>query len=88
MMTMTPISPRSGNEYMHRKPEPYRDHVRRKLTAYHRYVRLGCIAQHLLQYLARYFHRDVGKYFRIWLRTMNPGQAPSDAVVAQALRNT
>jgi hypothetical protein len=88
MMTMTPISRRSGNQYLHRKSDHYRDHVRRKLTAYHRYVQLGCIAQGLLQYLALYFHRDVWAHFRSWLRTMNPDQPPSEAVVVQALRNT
>lgn len=87
MMAMTPISRRSGNQYMHRKPKHYRDHVRRKLAAYHRYVQLGCIAQGLLQYLALYFRRDVWAHFRSWLRTMNPAQPPSEAVVAQALRN-
>ena len=88
MMAMTPLPRRSGNQYMHRKPKHYRDHVRRKLAAYHRYVQLGCIAQGLLQYLALYFRRDVWAHFRSWLRTMNPAQPPSEAVVAQALRNT
>ena len=85
---MTPIARRSGNQYLHRKSKPYRDHVHRKLAAYHRYVQLGCIAQGLLQYLAFYFRRDVWTHFRSWLRTMNPAQPPSEAVVAQALRNT
>lgn len=88
MMTMTPIARRAGNQYLHRKSERYRRNVRRKLAAYHRYVQLGCIAQGLLQYLALYFRRDVWTHFRSWLRTMNPAQPPSEAVVAQALRNT
>ncbi len=88
MMSMTPITRRSGNQYLHRKSERYRNHVRRKLAAYHRYVQLGCIAQGLLQYLALYFRSDVWRHFRSWLRTMNPAQPPSEAVVAQALRNT
>jgi hypothetical protein len=88
MMAMTPISRRSGNQYLHRKSKHYRDHVRRKLAAYHRYVQLGCIAQGLLQYLALYFRRHVWAHFRSWLRTMNPAQPPLEAVVAQVLRNT
>jgi DDE superfamily endonuclease len=88
MMAMTPLSRRSGNQYLHRKAEDYRHQVRRKLAAYHRYVQLGCIAQGLLQYLALYFRADVWTYFRSWLRTMKPAQPPSEAVVAQALRNT
>jgi hypothetical protein len=68
--------------------DDYRRLVRRKLAAYHRYVQLGCIAQGLLQYLALYHHHQVWKLFRSWLRTMKPALPPSEAVVAQALRNT
>ena len=85
---MTLLSRRSGNQYLHRKTEAYRKQVRRKLDAYHCYVQLGCIAQGLLQYLALSFRTDVWTYFRSWLRTMKPAQPPSEAVVAQALRNT
>lgn len=87
MMMMTPRSTRSGNQYLHRKSADYRDQVRRKLGAYHRYVQLGCIAQGLLQYLALYFRPSVWAHFRSWLRTMKPAQPPSEAVVAQALRD-
>ncbi len=85
---MTPLARRSGNQYLHRASADYRRQVRRKLDTYHRYVQLGCIAQGLLQYLALYFRIEVWGYFRGWLRTMNPAQPPSEAVVAQALRNT
>jgi hypothetical protein len=88
MMTMKPLSRRSGNQYLHRTSEDYRRLVRRKLEAYHRYVLLGCIAQGLLQYLALSFRVQVWRSSRSWLRTMNPPQPPSEAVVAQALRNT
>ena len=88
MATMTPLSRRSGNQYLHRKSQDYREQVRRKLDAYHRYVQLGCIAQGLLQYLALSFRADVWTHFRSWLRTMKPAEPPSEAVVAQALRNT
>jgi hypothetical protein len=88
MRTMTPLSRRSGNQYLHRQSYDYRRQVRRKLEAYHRYVQLGCIAQGLLQYLALSFRTEVWGSFRSWLRTMNPAQAPSEAVVAHALRHT
>jgi hypothetical protein len=88
MMAMTPLARCSGNQYLHRTSDDYRRLVRRKLDAYHRYVLLGCIAQGLLQYLALYFRVEVWRHFRSWLRTMNPAQPPSEAVVAQALRNT
>jgi hypothetical protein len=88
MRTMTPLSRRSGNQYLHRQSHDYRQQVRRKLEAYHRYVQLGCIAQGLLQYLALSFRAEVWGSFRSWLRTMNPTQPPSEAVVAHALRHT
>ena len=85
---MTPRSRCSGNQYLHRQSDDYRQQVRRKLAAYHRYVQLGCIAQGLLQYLALSCRAEVWGSFRSWLRTMNPAQPPSEAVVAHALRHT
>jgi hypothetical protein len=88
MMEMTPISRRSGNQYLHMKTERYRAMVRRKMLAYHRYVQLGCVAQGLLQHLALNFRTKVWLLFGSWLRTMKTSAPPSEAVVAQALRNT
>jgi DDE superfamily endonuclease len=88
MKLMKPHPHTSGNQYLHRTDQPYRDGVRRKLTAYHRYVQLGCVAQGLLQYLALAYGPRVWAQFKGWLRTMNPHHAPSEAVVAQALRDS
>jgi len=88
MMEMTPISRRSGNQYLHMKTERYRSLVRRKMLAYHRYVQLGCVAQGLLQHLALNFRTTVWARFGSWLRTMKTAEPPSEAVAAQALRNT
>lgn len=88
MMAMEPITRRSGNQYMHRKSEEYRNGVRRKIAAYHRYVQLGCIAQGILQHLAINYRIDVWRCFRSWLRTMRPDAVPTEMVVATALRNT
>lgn len=88
MKLMTPHPRTSGNQYLHRTDQAYRDGVRRKLAAYHRYVQLGCVAQGLLQYLALAHGPDVWAQFKGWLRTMNPHHAPSEAVVAQALRDS
>ena len=85
---MDRIPRRSGDQHLHMKTERYRILVRRKMLAYHRYVQLGCIAQGLLQHLALNFRADVWSRFRSWLRTMNTAQPPSEAVVAQALRNS
>jgi len=52
------------------------------------YVQLGCIAQGLLQHLAINHTAQVWRCFRSWLRTMNPAMAPSELIVASALRTT
>ncbi len=88
MMWMTPTRRRSGNQYMHRKSEKYREMVRNKVAAYHRYVQLGCIAQGLLQYLSVKFPAEVWRHFNSWLRTMNTDRSPSEMVVGQALRSS
>jgi hypothetical protein len=88
MMAMAPLRRVSGNQYMHHRSEPYRQQVRRKLAAYHRYVQLGCIAQGLLQYLAISRGPTVWQLFRSWLRTMHRDRPPSELVVAHALRTS
>jgi len=86
MMAMTPIRKRSGKQHLHRKTEEYRQQVKRKMGAYHRYVQLGCVAQGMLQYLSVTFGNKVWLHFKSWLRTMKLDKAPSEMVVAQALR--
>jgi hypothetical protein len=78
----------SGNQDIRKQPRRYKEAVRRKIAAYHRFVQLGCIAQGLLQLLALEHRPSVWMRFRSWLRTMNPEQPPSESVVAQALRTT
>jgi hypothetical protein len=78
----------SGNQDIRKRSRRYKEAVRRKLAAYHRFVQLGCIAQGLLQLLALEHRPTVWQRFRSWLRTMNPEQPPSESVVAQALRTT
>lgn len=88
MMWMTPIRRRSGNQHLHHKSEKYREQVRIKMGAYHRYVQLGCIAQGLLQYLSVRFGPQVWRHFGSWLRTMKTDRSPSEMVVGQALRSS
>lgn len=88
MLTMTPIRRPSGNQYLHREDETYRQAVRRKLAAYHRHVQLGCVAQGLLQHLAINFRVEVWEAFRGWLQTMRPDRPPSEHTVAEALRTS
>ena len=88
MQMMKPRSrTKSGDVYLHRESKEYRRLVERKIRAYHRFIQFGCIAQGLLQYLSICFRQQVWLCFGSWMRTMNTSQAPSEAVVATALRN-
>jgi hypothetical protein len=88
MAVMTPLRRVSGNQHLHRKSEDYRTAVRRKIDAYHRHIQLGLIAQGLLQILSATQPKMVWRSFGSWIRTVRPGLAPSEQVVAIALRNT
>jgi len=88
MAAMTPLRRVSGNQYLHHKSDAYRDAVRRKIAAYHRHMQLGLIAQGLMQILAAQAPKQVWRSFGSWIRTIRDGLAPSEQVVAAALRNT
>ena len=88
MAAMTPLRRVSGNQYLHRKSDAYRNAVRRKIAAYHRHIQLGLIAQGLLQILSATKPTLIWQSFGSWIRTVRPGLAPSELVVAIALRNT
>lgn len=88
MKAMIPIKKSSGNQYMHRKSESYRNGVRRKIGAYHRHIQIGLIAQGLLQYLASVYPEMVWSNFGSWIRTIRPGICPSEHVTSIALRNS
>jgi hypothetical protein len=62
--------------------------VWRKISAYHRFIQLGCIAHGLLLHLSIRFRPEIWDRFRSWLRTMHPELLPSELVVGQALRNS
>lgn len=88
MAAMTPLRRVSGNQYLHHKSDAYRNAVRRKIAAYHRHIQLGLIAQGLLQILSATQPKLVWRSFGSWIRTVRPGLAPSEQVVAVALRST
>jgi len=88
MRDMKPLRRRNGNQYLHRESQRYRDGVKRKLDAYHRFVHAGIVAQGLLQYLSCTCPALVWASFGSWLRTVRPGIPPSEMVCAAALRNT
>jgi len=88
MAAMRPLRRVSGNQYLHHQSEAYGHAVRRKIAAYHRHLQLGLIAQGLLQILAATTPKSVWRSFGSWIRTVRSGLAPSEQVVAIALRNT
>jgi hypothetical protein len=88
MKEMKPLRRGSGNQHLHRKSPEYRDGVKRKVNAYHVFIQAGVISQGLLQYLAAVAPTQVWNSFGSWLRTIRPGVAPSELVVASALRQT
>jgi hypothetical protein len=83
-----PLRRRSGNQHLHRESQKDRDGVKRKIHAYHVFMQAGVISQGLLQYLAAVAPTQVWNSFGSWLRTIRPGVAPSEFVVARALRHT
>ena len=88
MKTMDKIGSRSGDQYLHRKTDQYRDAIRRKLAAYHRYIQIALISQGVLQCIATTTPALVWSSFGSWLCTIRPGIPPSELVVMIALRNS
>lgn len=86
MSDMKPLRRRRGNQYLHRETKRYRDHVIRKMRAYHLFVHVGIVAQGLLQYLAITCPDLIWRSFGSWIRTIRPGIPPSEMVTAMALR--
>jgi hypothetical protein len=64
MKEMKPIRRKEGKQYLHKKSAAYREAVKRKMKAYHRFAQLGCIAQGLLQYLSLMHGKEVWAQFR------------------------
>jgi hypothetical protein len=88
MKAMIPIQKRAGDQFMHKHSEKYRQSVRRKLDAYHRFIQIGLISQGLLQYLSVCFPDLVWTKFNSYIRTIRPGIPPSEYVTSLALRNS
>ncbi len=88
MAAMKPLRRGSGNQHLHRESVEYRHAVRRKVSAYHRHIQLGLIAQGLLQILSATTPKLVWRSFGSWIRTIRPGLAPSEQVAAIAMRHT
>lgn len=87
MKGMDKVKRGSLGQYLHRKPQEYRDTVLQKVRAYECHVQAGLIAQGLLQYLAIHFSKEVWASFSSWIRTIRPNVLPSEAIVAKSLRS-
>jgi hypothetical protein len=87
MMDMKPLRRGTGDQFLHRESEQYRNAVRRKLGAYHRHIQIGLVAQGLLQCLAATQPKLVWAHFASWLRTRRSPACPSEFVVSTALRH-
>jgi len=88
MKEMEPIRRGVTKQYMHRKPDEYRNQISRKLKAFHAHIAFGCLVQGLALHLSLNFRSQVWASFNGWLRTFNKTQEPSELVVASALRST
>ena len=85
---MKPLRRKNGNQYMHHESPEYRQAVRRKLDAYHRFIQTGVVAQGIMVALATTVPGIVWRSFGSWPRTIRPEQCPSEMVVGIALRNS
>jgi len=86
MRAMVPLHRGAGDQYLpHRSPR-YRQAVQRKFTAYHRYLQVALVAQGLLLCLSALQPKLIWTHFGSWLRTVRQPHAPSEFVVAAALR--
>ena len=87
MAAMTPMKRNGGNQHLHRKSSEYREAVRRKLDAYHRFIQVGLVAQGIMVALSTTAPLLVWNSYGSWLRTIRPGQCPSAMIVSLALKN-
>lgn len=88
MAAMTPLKSRPTTQYPHKKSAKYRNAIIRKITAYHRHIQIGIIAQGLLHYLSLSSANLVWASYGSWIRTIREGICPSEQVTMIALRNT
>lgn len=88
MRDMNPLPRKPKTQYLHMEDGKYRDAVRRKVEAFHRFMQAGTIAHGIMIGLGAIHPAEVWRNFGSWMRTMYPARMPSEFVVAQALRST
>jgi len=87
MKAMPKLKRRSGDQYLHRAGEEFREQVFRKIEAYERFVNISAIALGTLQLLAIQFHDFIWERFPVWLRTLPKHSCPSEHVVRLTLQH-
>lgn len=85
---MKPLPRKPKTQHLHMEDGKYRDAVRRKVEAYHRFMQAGAIAHGIMIGLGAIHPAEVWRNFGSWMRTMCPARMPTEFVVAQALRST
>jgi hypothetical protein len=75
-------------QHFHHVDPKYRQAIRRKVAAYHRFMQAGTIAHGIMIGLAVLHPVVVWQNFNSWMRTMNPAGMPTVFVVFHALRST
>lgn len=88
MSDMKSLRWRNGNQHLHHETLDYRNHIKRKMCAYHTFLQAGVVCQGLLQYLSATVPDLVWSSFGSWLRTIREGIPPSQLVVANATRQS
>jgi len=88
MAVLKPVKRGTKAIFPHCESEDYRQAIRRKIRAYHLYIQVGMIAQGLCQYLSCTKMGQVYENFRVYFRTLNESNSPSEKVAAKSLQNT
>lgn len=88
MASMTSLRRRNGDQHLHMKTEKYRNAVRRKMEAYHRFMQVGLVAQGIMVAISTTVPLVAWGHFGSWLRTVRPGVCPSEMVVSIAMKNS
>jgi hypothetical protein len=87
MADMKSLRRSNGNQHLHHETDNYREHIKRKMRAYHTFLQAAAICQGMLQYLSTSAPEVIWSSFGTWLRTIRPGIAPSELVVMSAMRH-
>jgi hypothetical protein len=86
MKDMDKVRRGTGDQFLHKKTEDYKERFFKKVQAYQLHIQMGLVAQGLMQCLGVLKTKLVWKSFGGWIRTIRPGIIPSEKIVGNALR--